>query len=274
MHRWSFTAGKWSADLISGVQLSSLCSSCCLCAACYSEPIPSSEETLRDDLWKARGLSPVPSRLVCGDCSFIPPLLQFLCLLLCLSDLWFVSMRRPRRPQVCFKNKRGGGFTQAVQVTQTWMHSSHTFTHLQCFLWPKQLVFVVKRLIRKKTPLCWRSQALTKGQQQLNSDKSVCFSLQTLFSISAFHQKASVPWLWLILQCSQIARHKRRQPFFNSNVWNAFHVDYVKRTKLLAKKLKFKRRFACLCHSSEVRFPVSKVCLCLAIDALKCLMSK
>lgn len=75
MQRWPFTAGKWSADLISGVQLSSLCSACCLCAACYIEMIPSYEETLRDDWWKGRGLPPVSSSLVSGDCS--PPTSNF-----------------------------------------------------------------------------------------------------------------------------------------------------------------------------------------------------
>lgn len=36
------------------------------------------------------------------------------------------------------------------------------FIQLQCFLWSKQLVFVVKRPIRKKTPLSWLSRALLK----------------------------------------------------------------------------------------------------------------
>lgn len=125
-----------------------------------------------------------------------PVPLQFLCRLLCLSDLWFVSVRRLRRPQVCLKTKRGGGICSGCPG-DTDMNALFTRIHTPSMLscGPKQLVFVVKRLIRKRTPLCWRSQALTKGQQQLNSDKSVCFSVQTLFSISAFHQKASVTWL-------------------------------------------------------------------------------
>lgn len=57
------------ANLISGVQLSSLFSSCCLVQLVTVSWSP----CLRNNRWKARGLAPVPSRLVCGDCSFWTP---------------------------------------------------------------------------------------------------------------------------------------------------------------------------------------------------------
>ncbi len=236
-------AGKWSADLISGVQLSSLCSSCFLCAACYSEPFPSSGQTLRDDCWKARGLPPVPSRLVCGDC-FAPPATislpspLFVRLVACISETAVTSTG------LFLKNKRGWGIYSSCPGDTNTNALSHALTHLQWFLWPKQLLFVVKRLIRKETPLCWRSQILRKGQQQLFSDKSACFSVQALFSISAFHQKASVEWLCLIYNIVKLCSTKEERHFFYSNLWIFIHADYVKRTKWLTKKLKLRGQFA------------------------------
>lgn len=118
----------------------------------------SSKLTLRHEWWRARGLPAVPSGLVFSDHSHPAPHAIFLPLSLCCQtcglyqwDGWDVHR------SVWTIKKRVGGFTQTVQVTQRWMHSSHTFIHLHCFLWPKQLVFVVKRLIRKNTLLCWCS---------------------------------------------------------------------------------------------------------------------
>lgn len=87
---------------------------------------PSSEETLRDDWWKARGPPLLPS----------PPPHTHRPVQACLWRLLFFSFfhpcnfsassfvcqtrglyqwERPRRPQVCLKNKRGGGgFARAV----------------------------------------------------------------------------------------------------------------------------------------------------------------
>lgn len=77
------------------------------------------------------------------------------------------------------------------------------------------------------------------------------------------------------LQYSQIVCHNRRQQLFIQIYRMIFYADYVKRAKLLAKKLKFKRQFAFSCHSSEALFPVSKAhTVSLAIDTLKCLMPK
>lgn len=187
------------------------------------------KETLRDDWWKARGLSPVPSRLVCGDCS--PPSLPAISLPPPLFVRLVVGINETAETSTGLfeKNKRGGGFNSG-RPGDTDMNA--LFTHLQCFLWPKQLVFVVKRLIRKKTPLCWRSQALTKGQQQLNSDKSVCFFVQTLFSISAFHQKASIKRLWLIYNIVKMCATKEDSKIlfkFYETFFFVVVVDYVKR---------------------------------------------
>lgn len=118
-------------------------------------------------------------------------------------------------------------------------HMNALLAHNQCFLWPKQLVFVVKRLIRKKTPLSWLSQALTKGQQQLDSDKLLCFCVQILISISAFHQKASVKWPWLIYSIVKLCASKEDSNFL-FKCMKCFYVDCAKGSKWLAKKLKFK----------------------------------
>lgn len=87
------------------------------------------------------------------------PLLQFLSF---VSAVLFASFGRAETSAGLFGKNKGGvvvkGFTRAVQVTPTWMPSSHALTRtFGCFLWTKQLVFVVKRLIRKKTPRCCRS---------------------------------------------------------------------------------------------------------------------
>lgn len=156
------------------------------------------------------------------------------------------------------------------------MHSSHTFTHLQLLsVAPNSLCLLPKDWLGKIPLSAGAPEPSRKGQQQLYSDKSACFSARTLFSISAFRQKASVNWLWLIYNIVKLCATKEDSNFsFKCNEM-VFYVDDVRGTKLLAKKSKFKRRFACFCHSSEVRFLVSKVHMVRpAIDALKCLMSK
>lgn len=160
MQRWPFTSAKWSADLISGAQLSSLCSSCCLCAACYSELIP------RPVRGGTTGGRPEVSLLSCSGLSvataLLPPPPSISLPPPLLSDLWFVSTRRQRHPQVHFKNERGGGFTQAVQVTQTWMHSSHT---VNAFCGPNSLCLLSKDWLGKR-PL---SAGTPKPSQKVNS---------------------------------------------------------------------------------------------------------
>lgn len=94
-----FTAGKWSADLISGVRPSALCSSCCLCAACYSQPNPSSEQTLRDDGWKGQRSPSRPVRACLFRLLFPPPPCNFSASSFVHQTCGFVSMRRLRRPQ-------------------------------------------------------------------------------------------------------------------------------------------------------------------------------
>lgn len=135
-----------------------LCSSCCLCARRCRGPIPSSR--LGSEGRRARGLSPSdPSRLAFFLTALTAPLLQFLSF---VSVVLFASFRRAETSAGLFGKNKGGvvvkGFTRAVQLTPTWMPPSHALTRtFRCFLWPKQLVFVVKRLIREKTPHCCRS---------------------------------------------------------------------------------------------------------------------
>lgn len=131
---------------------------------------------------------PVQACLSFLDCSHPAIPCNFSASSFVLSDLWFVA-RWLRRPQdfffFFFLNKGVRGFTQ----TQMWSCSSPAFTHIYCSLWPKQLVFVVKRLIRKKTLLCWCSWIPPLGQQQLSCDKLPFPRANIIFNISGIPTK-------------------------------------------------------------------------------------
>ena len=104
---------------------------------------PSSEETLRDEGWKARGLPSCLVRACPGATAlfFSPsPSSQFLS----LPPLFVVHQRDATDiHRSISKIKRGAGFFFLLRSSRWCV----LLTHLQCFL-PKQLVFVVKSLIR------------------------------------------------------------------------------------------------------------------------------
>lgn len=79
-----------------------------------------------------------------------PPQEQFLCLLFSFSFPFLCFFCLP----ALFRKEGCPGDVSADM--------NGIFIQLQCFLWSKQLVFVVKRPIRKKTPLSWLSRALLK----------------------------------------------------------------------------------------------------------------
>lgn len=152
------------------------------------EPIPPHP---RDDCLKARGLPPRPVQacLLLQLLHLHPPLLPFLSFVCQTYGLYQWDGSDVHRS--IWKIKLVGAGVHSGRPGDTDMNAlfTRTFTHPQCFLWPKQLVFVVKRLIRKRSPLCRRSWAFTRGQQPLNSDKSACFRCKRYSRYQRFTKK-------------------------------------------------------------------------------------
>lgn len=69
----------------------------------------------------------------------------FVRLAVCISEM-------AERSAGLFEEEEGSWGVCAVRPGEVYTDVNGLFTHLQCFLGPKQLLFVVKRLIRKKKP--------------------------------------------------------------------------------------------------------------------------
>lgn len=180
MQQRVFTAGDWSADLISSVQLSSPLFWCC--TGCYSELIQliwaDYEGWLgqRSSTWSRPGLSLFVSlSLFLTATTPPPPTISFPPLLFCQTCGLQQGGSDVHRT-FFFLNKRVRGFTQ----TQMFEWSSPASTHIYCSLWPKQLVFVVKRLIRKKYPFV----RVLLNPNIRSTASQLYFVVQILFSIS------------------------------------------------------------------------------------------
>ena len=133
-----FTAGKWSADLISGVRPSALCSSCCLLCSL----LQSAKALVRADSEGRRAERPevsLPSRPgLSVPTALSAPSLQVLCLLLCSSDSRFcISEAAETSTRSTWKIK---GVGDLLRVSRWHGHECtlHTHSHtFNCFLWPQ-----------------------------------------------------------------------------------------------------------------------------------------